>query len=133
MGPYRLLVVEDNHEVRRMVAASLRTLGEEIEVLDVPSAEEAMVVCSSQPIDLVVIDLRLPGMSGFDLVTRLRRRKPEPKIILVTGVEDESTRKQVAEAEVAAYFFKPLDINTFLEAVKRALSASDTPSGSIET
>jgi DNA-binding response OmpR family regulator len=133
MGPYRLLVVEDNHEVRRMVIASLKTLGEEIEVLDAPSAEEGLVVCSSQPIDLVVIDFRLPGMSGFDLITRLRKRKPETKIILVTGVEDDVIRKQVAEAKVAAYFFKPIDINTFLEAVKQALSAGDASFSSAET
>jgi CheY-like chemotaxis protein len=125
MGPYCLLVVEDNHEVRRMVTASLKTLGEEIEVLDVPSAEEALVVCSSQPINLVVIDFRLPGMTGFDLINWLHRRKPETKIILVTGVEDDTTRKQVAEADVAAYFFKPIDINVFLEAVKRSLSPGE--------
>lgn len=108
-----------------MVTASLKTLGEEIEVLDVPSAEEALVVCSSQPVALVVIDFRLPGMTGFDLITWLHRRKPETKIILVTGVEDETTRKQVAEADVAAYFFKPIDINIFLEAVKRSLSSGE--------
>ncbi len=107
-----------------MVAASLRTLGEEIEVLDVPSAEEAMVVCFSQPIDLVVIDLRLPGMSGFELVTRLRKRKPETKIILVTGIEDEATRKHVTEAGVSAYFFKPIEINMFLDTVKGILSST---------
>jgi DNA-binding response OmpR family regulator len=124
MSPYRVLVVEDNHEVRRMVTASLKTLGEEIEVLDMPSAEEALFIGSSQPLDLVVLDIRLPGMSGLDMVPRLRKRTPETKIILVTGVDDVQIRQQVSEANVDAYFFKPLDINAFLDAVKRCLSSS---------
>jgi CheY-like chemotaxis protein len=121
MASYRILVVEDNHEVRRMVTASLKTLGAEIDVLDVPSAEEALVISASLPLDLVVLDFRLPGMSGLDMVARLRKRRPEAKIILVTGVEDPAIRKQVAQAGTQAYFYKPIEIDKFLEAVKRCL------------
>ncbi len=117
-------MVEDNHEVRRMVTASLKTLGDEIEVLDMPSAEEALFIGTSQPLDLVVLDIRLPGMSGLDMVPRLRKRKPEAKIILVTGVDDAQVRQQVTEANVDAFFFKPIDVTAFLEAVKRCLSSS---------
>jgi DNA-binding response OmpR family regulator len=107
-----------------MVTASLKTLGDEIEVLDMPSAEEALFIGTSQPLDLVVLDIRLPGMSGLDMLPRLRKRKPETKIILVTGVDDERIRQQIAEANVDAFFFKPLDISAFLDAVKRSLSSS---------
>jgi DNA-binding response OmpR family regulator len=123
MASYRILVVEDNHEVRRMVTASLKTLGAEIDVLDVPSAEEALVITASLPLDLVVLDFRLPGMTGLDMVSRLRKRRPETKIILVTGVEDTAIRKQVAQAGAEAYFYKPIEIDKFLEAVKRCLWA----------
>ena len=123
MAAYRVLVVDDNHEVRRMVTASIKTLGAEIDVLDVPSAEEALFLSSSLPLDLVVLDFRLPGMTGLDLVTRLRKRRPEAKIILVTGVEDAATRQQVVQAGVEAYFFKPIEIDRFLEAVKHCLWA----------
>lgn len=121
MASYRILVVEDNHEVRRMVTASLKTIGAEIDVLDVPSAEEALVITASLPLDLVVLDFRLPGMSGLDMVTRLHKRRPETKVILVTGVEDTAIRKQVTQAGAEAYFFKPIEIDKFLEAVKRCL------------
>lgn len=121
MAAYRVLVVEDNHEVRRMVTASIKTLGSDIDVLDVPSAEEALVISASLPLDLVVLDFRLPGMSGLEMVTRLRKRRPEAKIILVTGVEDETIRQQVAKAGAEAYFYKPIEIAAFLEAVRRCL------------
>jgi DNA-binding response OmpR family regulator len=121
MAGYRVLVVEDNPEVRRMVSASIKTLGSEIDVLDVPSAEEALFISTSLPIDLVVLDHRLPGMTGLEMVTRFQKRRPEAKVILVTGVEDTSTRQQVAEAGAEAFFYKPIDIDAFLASVKRCL------------
>ena len=121
MAVYRVLVVDDNHEVRRMVTASIKTLGAEIDVLDVPSAEEALLISSSVPLDLVVLDIRLPGMSGLEMVTKLQKRKPETKIILVTGVEDAVIRQQISEAAVEAFFFKPIEIAAFLDAVKSSL------------
>lgn len=121
MAGYRVLVVEDNPEVRRMVSASIKTLGSEIDVLDVPSAEEALFISTSLPIDLVVLDHRLPGMTGLEMVARFQKRRPEAKVILVTGVEDISTRQQVAEAGAQAYFYKPIDIDAFLASVKHCL------------
>jgi hypothetical protein len=55
------------------------------------------------------------------MVTKLQKRKPETKIILVTGVEDAVIRQQVSEAEVEAFFFKPIEIAAFLDAVKSSL------------
>jgi DNA-binding response OmpR family regulator len=130
MVAYRILVVDDNHEVRRMITASIKTLDAEIDVLDVPSAEEALFINASLPLDLVVIDFRLPGMSGLEMVDKLRKRKPETKIILVTGVDDLVTRQHISEAGADAYFFKPIEISNFLEAVKRCLwsTPAATPS-----
>lgn len=128
MAAYHVLVVDDNHEIRRMVTATLKTLGAEIDVLDVPSAEEALYISASLPLDLIVLDFRLPGMSGLEMVSRLRKRKPGIKIILVTGVEDEESRQQVMAAGVAAYFFKPIEIAAFIEAVKRVLWSDENRS-----
>jgi DNA-binding response OmpR family regulator len=128
MAAYRVLVVEDNHEVGRMVTASIKTLGAEIDVLEVPSAEEALLISSSVPLDLVVLDIRLPGMSGLEMVTKLQKRKPETKIILVTGVENAAIRQQVSEADVEAFFFKPIEITAFLNAVKRSLWSASSQS-----
>ena len=126
MANYRVLVVEDNHEVRRMVTASIKALDTEIDVLDVPSAEEALFISTSLPLDLVILDIRLPGMSGLEMVTRLRKRRPETKVILVTGIEEATLRQQVTQMDVAAYFFKPIEIDVFLDAVRRCLWPEQT-------
>jgi CheY-like chemotaxis protein len=121
MSSYRVLIVDDQHEVRRMLAASLRTLGSQFDVLEVPSGEEALLISSRLPLDLVVADVRLPGMSGLELVARLQKRAPPISTILLTGVEEPRLRRQVAEAGADAFFYKPVEMADFLDAVERCL------------
>ena len=121
MSQFRVLIVDDQHEVRRMLAASLRTLGKNFDVLEVPSGEEALLISSQLPLDLVVADVRLPGMSGLEMVARLQKRTPQTRIILVTGVDEPRLRRQVAEAGADAFFYKPVEMADFLDAVERCL------------
>ena len=114
-------MVDDQHEVRRMLAASLRTLGKNFDVLEVPSGEEALLISSQLPLDLVVADVRLPGMSGLEMVARLQKRTPQTRIILVTGVDEPRLRRQVADAGADAFFYKPVEMADFLDAVERCL------------
>jgi CheY-like chemotaxis protein len=85
MPKYRVLIVDDQSEVRRLLRAGLVTLGPDIQVVDVPSGEEAILVISRQPFDLLIADVRLPGISGLELKTRARMHNPNLKLILITG------------------------------------------------
>lgn len=109
-----------------MLSTSLRTLGPEIEVVDVPSGEEALLVASRRPVDLLISDVRLPGISGLELMARVHKRNPELKTILVTGLTDEKIRRQVAEAGTNAFFYKPIELSDFLDAVERCLGLVET-------
>lgn len=104
-----------------MLAASLRTLGHPFDVLEVPSGEEALLISSQLPLDLVVADVRLPGMSGLELIARLQKRGPKINTILVTGVDEPRLRRQVSEAGADAFFYKPVEMADFLDAVERCL------------
>lgn len=117
----RVLIVDDSPDVRRMLAISLRMLGPDFDVLEVPSAEEALFIGSRLSLDLMVADVRLPGMSGLDMLGRLRKRNPELKVILVTGAVDSHTRRQVAEAGADAFFYKPVEMADFLDTAERLL------------
>jgi CheY-like chemotaxis protein len=121
MRPYRILIVDDHRETRRMLRAGLETLPQEINIVDVPSGEEAILVNSRQPFDLLVVDVRLPGISGLELIEHAQIRNPNLKIILVTGLTDPIVREKVEIAEADAYFYKPIEINDFLNAVKKFL------------
>ena len=128
MAGYRILIVDDHTEVRRMLAASMKTLGPEFDVLEVPSGEEALLIGSGLALDLVVADVRLPGISGLEMVSIMQKRYPKIKIILITGIEEMMTRRQVAEAGVDAFFYKPVEIPDFLDAVQRSLGLVQTGS-----
>jgi len=121
MTVYRVLIVDDQSDVRNVLRAGLETLEYEIEVIDVPSGEEAFLVISQQPIDLLVADIRLPGISGLELTERTRSRNLDLKLILITGVTEPKLRRQVEEAGADAYFFKPVDLTRFLDAVSECL------------
>jgi len=116
-----ILVVDDHRDARRMLVEALKMLSLENEVVDVPSGEEALLVNSCQPVDLLILDINLPGISGLEVVEKVQRRNPGLKIILVTGSTDLEIRKKVDEAGVEGVFYKPISINPFLETVNRCL------------
>jgi CheY-like chemotaxis protein len=118
MDIYRILVVDDQRDVRRMLRSALETLGPQVKVTDVPSGEEAILIISKQPVDLLISDVWLPGISGLELKDRARMRNPEMRMILITGVEDRKVRQKVIDAGVDAYFFKPIEMGPFLATVQ---------------
>ncbi len=121
MPDFRILIVDDQHEVRRMLHAGMQTLGPRFETLAIPSGEEALLEAVRKPIDLLVADVRLPGITGLELMHKFKKRNPELKVILITGMTDSRIRKQVAEAGANAFFIKPIDMADFLDAVERSL------------
>ncbi len=129
MSAYRVLVVDDQREVRRALCAAIETLGQDFEVIDVPSGEEAMLVLSSGTFDLLVSDVRLPGITGIELLRKLKKLKPDMHVILVTGLMEAHYRQEVADAGADAFFLKPIDTADFLDAVERTLGLVDVHSG----
>lgn len=121
MAGYRVLVVDDQKDIRRLLATALSSMGSALEIIEVPSAEEAMVVATRRPVDLLITDIALPGISGLELVTKFRARFPGIKIILITGMTDSRTRRQLEAADVDAYYYKPVEMTDFLAAVERQL------------
>jgi len=111
-----------------MLRAALETLGSACKVMDVPSGEEAMLIISRQRVDLLIADVRLPGISGLELITRAQQRNQNLKLILVTGMTDPKIRKQAMDAQADAIFFKPVEIADFLDAVERCLGMKSPPS-----
>ena len=124
MAEIHILIVDDHRDARRMLRAAVETLSGGIRVSAVPSGEEAMLVIAHEPVDVLVSDVHLPGISGLELRRRAQAHKPGLKVVLITGVADAKIRKQVAEAGAEAYFFKPVEMAAFLEAVQRCLGVA---------
>ncbi len=126
MAKYRILIAEDHREVSRLLRTSLETLDNDMEVFECPSGEEAILEASRRRVDVLVSDYRLPGISGIELMNKVRHFNPETKVILITGLTDPKVRKEVAEARADAFFIKPVPIADFLDSVERHLGLVET-------
>jgi CheY-like chemotaxis protein len=126
MPSFRILIVEDQREVSRLLRSALETLEHELVVVECPSGEEAILDASRNPVDLLVSDYRLPGMSGIELMKKVRKYHDGMKVILITGQTDPKVRKEVAEAGADAFFIKPVPMADFLDAVERHLGLVET-------
>jgi len=125
----RLLVVDDEPNLLRAVAAILR--GEGFEVSTARSGREALVAVAKNLPDLIVSDVRMPGMDGFELARRLRRAPNFAllPIIFLTAKDETEDRVEGFRAGVDVYLTKPFEpdelvavINSILQRVERTHS-----------
>jgi DNA-binding response OmpR family regulator/nitrogen-specific signal transduction histidine kinase len=114
--PLRVLAVEDEPEVLDVVRAMLSNAGHT--VLTAASGREALEIFDHEPVDLVVTDLGMPGMTGLTLAAEMRRRRGVP-VVLLTGWADELDAAGAADIQVV--IGKPFTRERLLEGVARAV------------
>jgi CheY-like chemotaxis protein len=115
----RVLVVEDHADGAASLAMLLRMSGHDVRVAaDGPAAlKEAQVV---RP-DVVLLDIGLPGMDGYEVAKRLQEQKAEkkPLLVAVTGYASEADRQHSAAVGIDLYLVKPADPNQLLRLLQR--------------
>lgn len=126
MGVHRILVVEDDPDVQAIVALTLRDAA--FEVLVAEDGMHALLAASREPVDLVVLDLGLPDMSGEHVLERLRRASRVPVVVLSARADvDEAVHLRRAGADDC--MLKPFYPEELVERVKHFLArpAPETP------
>ncbi len=119
---YGILLVDDQRDILRLLHSTLETLkNSELEIFEAPSGEEALLAAGRHQIDLLVTDYLLPGMSGIELMRKVRIRHPNVKVILITGMTDRKARDEMFNAGAVAQFDKPIPLADFLDVVERSL------------
>ena len=118
---HRILIVEDQREVARLIHSALMTMERNLGLINSLSGEEAILEAMKKQADLLVIDYRLPGITGLELLHKIRSIHPSSKIIMITGLSDPSIWEEIEKAKPFAFFKKPIPIPDFLEVVGRAL------------
>jgi CheY-like chemotaxis protein len=126
MSVPRILLVDDQRDILKLLHSTLDTLAHELEIIEAPSGEEALLEASRDSIDLLVADYRLPGITGVELMHKIRAKYPDIRVILVTGMTDRDARDKILNAGAAAVFDKPISLTDFLDAVERALNLDRT-------
>ena len=116
----RILVVDDDDLARRQLDRLYHFYG--YDVVGVDSAEDALIrLEKDDDIDLVVTDLRLPGLSGIDLTERIAKRSPDIPIIALTGYADVETAVQVLKLGATDYIVKPVTAEAIQESTRSVL------------
>lgn len=120
-----ILVVDDDRQLSYLLVDTLQTIGYNARGAD--SAKAALDIIDSEPIDLIISDIGMPRMDGFQLAARIRETHPHIRILLITGVATrESEEKALKENLCDGYIAKPFRIDRIEAMIERQLS-SDTP------
>lgn len=119
---YRVLVVDDDPHICSAVARALVQL--EIEVNTAPSGESALAAIAAEQPNLVLTDMRMPGMSGLDLLRLLHERAPDLLVIMMTAHDDLPLIATAMGAGAVDFLTKPLDLHNLREVIRRVLEDS---------
>ena len=117
-GNHHILVIEDEQPIRRFLRASLSNEG--YRVSEAVSGEEGLRMASSQPPDLVILDLGLPDLDGQDVLKRLREWYTAP-IIVLSARDQESQKIKALDSGADDYVTKPFGIGELLARMRTAM------------
>ncbi|MBN2029014.1 response regulator [bacterium] len=106
----KILVVDDVDTIARVYARFLERQGYDVQIAF--NGEEALSVWEQFKPDLVISDIRMPKMSGFELANALRQKNPKQKVILMTGYADEAEVLEQQKSHGFPFFTKPADLQT---------------------
>ena len=118
-------IVDDDESLRRSVKNLLTSVGFRVETF--ASAEAFLQSAQRADTRCVVLDLRMPGMSGLDLLMRLAADGSSIPVVVLTAHSDDEERRRTLQAGAVAFLGKPFHGEALLGAVRRALA--ETPGG----
>jgi FixJ family two-component response regulator len=126
-GRPMISVVDDDDSVRESLQGLIRSLG--LAVRAFASAEEFLSAEQFDDTDCLILDVRLPGMTGLELQRRLISGNRQIPIVFITAHDDEAARSQAVRDGAVDYLFKPFPEDALLKAINTALNRADKGSG----
>jgi len=121
--PGRLLVVDDDETVRDLLRRVLEEAG--YDVVTAANGQEALDKMSQWQIETVLLDIKMPGMSGMEVLRQLTTNWPNICVIMVTGVDDAQTAVEAMKLGAYDYITKPFNRDDMVLTVRRAIKKRD--------
>lgn len=119
----KFLVVEDHALTREGVRLALAALGDDVTVLDASNVEAALISIDRHPdIDLVLLDLGLPGDDGLSLLTALRRDQNTVPVVVISGADDRNHVIKALDLGASGFIPKSSSVEVMLQAVRLVLA-----------
>jgi two-component system, OmpR family, response regulator len=118
--PLRILLVEDENHIGRIIELTLPELQIPYEFVSVLSAEEGLEAWLKQPFDMLLTDYNLRGMNGLKLVSQIKELGSKAPMMLITAYDSQEVRRE-ARSLVDEYIVKPFFMDDLLDAIRRHL------------
>ena len=119
----RILIVDDEETIRLALRKFLRSRGYEVEIAG--SGDQAMEILERESFALMLCDVRMPGLTGVQVVPLAREKDRDLAIIMLTAVNDAATATEVLASGASDYLMKPVELADLQQAVDRALAKRD--------
>lgn len=118
MKEFKVLMVDDEEDF-------VRTLAERMKMRDLDSdvalnGEEALQIVEGQIPDVMVLDLKMPGIDGMEVLRRVRKSYPEVQVVVLTGHGSDKDEDEAHRLGAFAYLRKPVEIETLIRTLKGA-------------
>ncbi|MBI4700612.1 MAG: response regulator [Deltaproteobacteria bacterium] len=114
----RLLIVDDEAPFLRSLSERLSL--RDFDVVAMGSGEEALAAAQKQEFDLALVDLRMPGMSGEELLEALKKQHPLTEVVILTGHGSIDSAVRCTQAGSYTYLQKPCEMGPLLDALRQA-------------
>jgi DNA-binding NtrC family response regulator len=114
----KVLLVDDEEEFVETLAERMRNRG--MEVATSNSGGEALKLVETDPYDVVVLDLQMPGMDGIEVLERIKQRQPDIQVVLLTGHASVAKGVEAIKHGALEFLEKPIDLSKLSEVIHRA-------------
>jgi len=128
-----ILVVEDNEMVRATIAAGLKGEGAIVLSADRPDDALRLLATHTGPVDVLVTDVVMPGMSGPALVERTREARPEMRVVFMSGYAPDEVDRQGVRADEVEFLQKPFTPDNLIRRLLRVLARQESGDRSQES
>lgn len=120
--PYKLLLIEDDKGISSSLSKALRSESYQVDIED--RGDSGLERALGDDYDVIVVDLKLPGLNGLDLVKELHIKKPLTPVILMTAYGTTGTAIEATKQGAFDYVVKPFDVSNFIEIISNAANTS---------
>ncbi|MGQ9696149.1 MAG: response regulator [Thermodesulfobacteriota bacterium] len=115
----RVMVIEDDREMRSLLEDFIQEEGYEVRSAD--NGSEAFCILAKDEFDLIITDVRMPGLSGLDILPGMRKLQPHSAIIVITAFGSEEVYTRAMERGADGYLQKPISLETLRIMIKKML------------
>lgn len=119
MSSERILVVDDELFVRELLLEFLSAQGYDVSLAD--SGEKAVELMQTQPADLVLVDLKMPGINGIEALRQIKKIAPDVRAIIMTGYPTIESSIEALRHGAYDYVIKPFKLDDLKSSIERAL------------